>query len=848
MRISLNEIKKLVPAAAKVDTDELIKLIGSRLVEVEGKIDLSAKYQNAYIVKVVECEPIPDTHLHLCQVDAGDIPASKSLVQVVCGAPNVRAGMLAVWLAPGAIVPQTFGEENFKLDVRKLRGYESHGMLAGLDELDLGDDHSGIVEINPHQKYIDSSNTEQEVKPGDTFAEVFDLNDIILDIENKSLTHRPDTFGLIGFAREVAGILGVKFDDNRNYYSQTSETVSREAYEPSEVTAAHNDGPAGTGLKKFGESISITISDTTLCPRYSCAVIEMSDALSDDKYLTNMDVFLAKAGMRGISKIVDVTNYLMLMTGQPLHAFDYDKFMRVGGGKSPKIIVRAAKDGEELQLLDGKTIKCLPHDILITSNDIPVALAGAMGGANTEIDATTSRIILESATFSLYNLRKTQMSHGIFSEAITRFTKGQPASQTVPVLETAISMLGGKVVGFADSYPNPVTPSVVKITTDNINNLLGTKYTTDQIIKTLENVGFVIKADDSELSITAPLWRTDVHIKEDIIEEVGRLLGYDNIPLSLPTRPFIGTSKDPLLNLKSTLRNILSDKLAAHELLTYSFVSRKLQENVGENPVDSYEIVNSISPELQCFRQSIIPSLLEKTRDNLKSGYRDFSLYEINQVTKKSYGFDDDHVPVLYTHLAFVTTGDFYQMKANLVAMLESLGFKNLQFRASDNHFPYFEPLHSATIQAPHVCCGEVKSAVLKRLKIDQPISAFEISLDQLLPELPSSAAKMPQLSKFPSVERDLTLKVKSDIQFAAAESAISAGLAKASASQNLGELITSITPVSIYQPTPDASTKNLSFHLDFASPKKTLENTEISAIMDTVSKSVKEAVGAEIV
>ncbi|MBR5409020.1 phenylalanine--tRNA ligase subunit beta [Candidatus Saccharibacteria bacterium] len=873
MRISLNEIKKLVPAAAKVDTDELIKLIGSRLVEVEGKIDLSAKYQNAYIVKVVECEPIPETHLHLCQVDAGDIsfsdrklgraalsvsekddiPASKELVQVVCGAPNVRAGMLAVWLAPGAIVPQTFGEENFKLDVRKLRGYESHGMLAGLDELDLGDDHSGIVEINPHQKYISTSGEEQEVKPGDTFAEVFDLNDIILDIENKSLTHRPDTFGLIGFAREVAGILGVEFNDGNQSQIATSGDLLRQreqAIGSSPVTTGRATGApeAAVATDNFGESISINISNTNLCPRYSCAIIEMSDALSDDKYLTNMDVFLAKAGMRGISKIVDVTNYLMLMTGQPLHAFDYDKFVRVGGDKSPKIIVRAAKDGEELQLLDGKTIKCLPHDILITSNDVPVALAGAMGGANTEIDATTSRIILESATFSLYNLRKTQMSHGIFSEAITRFTKGQPASQTVPVLETAISMLGGKAVGFSDSYPHPTTPSVVKITADNINNLLGTKYTTDQIIKTLENVGFVVKADDSELSITAPLWRTDIHIKEDIIEEVGRLLGYDNIPLSLPTRPFIGTSKDPLLDLKSTLRNVLSDKLAAHELLTYSFVSRKLQENVGENPADSYEIINSISPELQCFRQSIIPSLLEKTRDNLKSGYRDFSLYEINQVTKKSYGFDDDHVPVLYTHLAFVTTGDFYQMKANLVAMLESLGFKNLQFRASDNHFPYFEPLHSATIQTPHICCGEIKSAVLKRLKIDQPISAFEISLDQLLPELPSSAAKMPQLSKFPSVERDLTLKVKSDIQFAAAESAIGAGFVKASASQNLGELITSITPVSIYQPTPDASTKNLSFHLDFASPKKTLENTEISAIMDTVSKSVKEAVGAEIV
>lgn len=818
MRISLNEIKKLVPAASKVETDELIKLIGSRLVEVEEKIDLSKKYDKSYIVKVISAEAIPETHLHLCQIETKDGP-----VQVVCGAPNVRAGMFAVWLAPGAIVPQTFGEENFKLDVRKLRGYESNGMLAGLDELDLGDDHSGIVEIDPHQKYADGS---REIKSGDSFAEVFGLNDIILDIENKSLTHRPDTFGLIGFAREVAGILGVKFENN---FSLDEKIAT-------------------------GSGINIKIEDSALCPRYSCAMIEMKDALTDDKYLTFMDIFLAKAGMKGISKIVDATNYLMLMTGQPLHAFDYDKFVSVGGNSKPEIVVRAAKDGEELQLLDDKVIKCNTSDVLITSNNIPVALAGAMGGKNTEIDASTSRVILESATFSLYNLRKTQMAHGIFSEAITRFTKGQPAAQTLPVLNMAIKMLGGNVIEIADKYPEPVKPSVVDVSVLAINSLLGTEYDLPTIKATLENVGFEVEVarDDNpaiNLRVTAPLWRTDIHIKEDVIEEVGRLLGYDNISIDYPERPFIGAKEDALLELKSKLRNILSDKLDAHELLTYSFVSKKLQEDVGEDPRDSYEIVNSISPELQCFRQSITPSLLEKMRDNLKAGYQNFALYEINQVTKKSYKLDEDKVPMLYTHLAFVTTGDFYEMKANLIALLNELGFKDLEFHQYDGHFPYMEPVRSATTQTPHVCCGEIKSSVLKRFKINQPISAFEISLDNLIKELPEAAAKMPALSRFPSVERDITLKVATDTAFAKIEAAIAKSFVVYGNDNSLiGELIINIKPVSIYKAEENAATKNVSFHLDFASKKKTLENTEISAIMEEVEKNVKQAVGAEIV
>ena len=860
MLISLNEIKKLVPEAKEVETKELVKLIGARLVEVEGTIDLAPKYAGIKVVKVETCEAIPETHLHLCQINAGE----KDLIQVVCGAPNVHAGMLAVWIAPGCIVPETYGGENFKLSVRPLRGFESHGMLAALDELDLGADHDGIVEIDPVQKYTDASGAVKTVAPGADFAEVFDLNDVILDIENKSLTHRPDTFGLIGFAREVAGILGVKFNEPTLDFGglKISQTLTA-----AELEKSVSDS----------ERISIEVKDKKLCPRYSAAVFSVSaanleNALEKTNYLTPGAIFLAKSGMRTIDKIVDATNVTMLMTGQPLHAFDYDKFKAVGGGVEPKILVRAGKSGEKIKLLDDSEIELNENDIVICSGNTPVALAGAMGGTSTAIDENTKKIILESATFSLYNLRKTQMAHGIFSEAITRFTKGQPVSGVIPALARCAAMLlndPSQIVDFEIS--GQAEKSVeVSVSVQEINDLLGTDYDKELIVKTLRDVGFESSethfsgisattgaddreptrndglgdrcpekscSDDSVIIFRVPTWRTDIHIKEDVIEEVGRLLGYDNIKLDFPSRHFIGADKNELFELKTRLRNLLSGRFAAHELLTYSFVSRRLQETVGEDPEDSYEIINSISPELQRFRQSLIPSLLEKVQANLKAGFRDFSVYEINQVSKKSFGKDKDGVPVLKNHLAFVTAGDYYSAKATLLALLSELGIKDPKITQYAGTLPYFEPLHSATVSG--ISLGEIKSPVLKRLKISVPVSAFELDLDELLEKLPPVSAVISKISKFPSVERDLTIKVANNVAYSDCIQEIFR-IFKAK------NLIISIEPTSIYQASQD--TKNISFHLRFSSLDKTLENAEISAIMEKVSETVGKSLDAQIV
>lgn len=829
MLISLNALKRYVKIPDSLSTADLMKLIGSRLVEVEGTESLAEKYQNIYVAKVVKCTDIPDTHLHLCEVDAGSLnqefgKLENGLIQVVCGAPNVRAGLYVVWLAPGAIVPSTFGTENFQLSVRKLRGFLSYGMIAGADELGFGTDHKYIAELAPDL-----------AKPGTPVTQALDLDDLIIDIENKSLTHRPDTFGLIGFAREVAGILNQPFEN--------PEIFQGDFDFQSQVLAIDNS-------TRLAQAPIIEIQDSVLCPRYSCVVLDENNfkqnIVDNDSLLTREGVFLYKSGMRPISQIVDATNLTMLETGQPLHAFDYDKFIALGGTDTPKIIIRAAKSGEKITLIDDTEVELNSNDIVITSNNVPVALAGAMGGKNTEIDANTKRILIESATFSLYNLRKTQMAHGIFSEAITRFTKGQPVFGTIPALRLCLSKLGVKEYSkliFADCLAVVPKQESISITLQDLNQTLGAVFNFEQISKTLKNVGFLVapSPDKQTINITAPLWRTDIHIKEDIYEEVGRLTGFDNIPKSLPLRSFKGSPKNQLFALKREIRNILSDQLGANELLTYSFVSKALQEKVGENITDSYEIINSISPELQCFRQSLVPSLLEKVYENQKAGYKDFILYEMNQVAKHSFGLLDNQTPRLEPHLAITLEGDFYKIKNLCLALGTSLGFDFIFTKYEEQEYPYFEPLHSVNISLGQNIIGslgEIKHSVQKSMKL-KGLAALELNLGALF-GTPRVLHVTQKVSRFPSVSRDLTIKTPDAISFENLEQAIKCALIQDS-------LIYTLEPVSIYRQSEKNTSRNCSFHLRFASTVKTMSADEISAIMKQIEQNIT-ALGAEII
>lgn len=836
MKISLNWLKKYVNVLAEVSNEELVRLIGARLVEVEGVIDETHKYDNIYVVRVETCEKIPDTHLALCQINAGVAPfrglsevttenegaspvktgasdpsrerSHPALVQVVCGAPNVHEGMLAVWIAPGATVPASVHEDApFVIGKRKMQGYESCGMLAGADELDFGDDHSGIVEIDPEM-----------AAPGDKLADVFELNDLILDIENKSLTHRPDCFGIIGFAREVAGILNIKF--NPTFSSAGLEFLSTSyAGRPGEPPLRGEPLGAGRNIrvknsnhfmlqKKQDSNLKISIQQPDICSRYTAIILEKHGEIKK-KYLTWVDTVLSKSGMKPISPIVDATNYLMLLTGQPLHAFDFDKFVAVGGSEGPQITVRLARAGEKLTLLDDKEVTLNENDIVICSGDTPVALAGAMGGKNTEIDENTKNVIIESATFSLYNLRKTQMAHGIFSEAITRFTKGQPAYQTANVAMECAEMLadGYKIAAMADEYPRPAKEPKIIVTVDEINTLLGTEYTKDAIVQTLTNVGFDVKVKRNELTVVAPEWRTDIHIKEDIIEEVGRLNGYDNIE---PVLPLHGTpGKNKMWELKKQIRRTMA-RFGANELLTYSFVSGRLLDKVGQKRDNSYKIVNSISPELQYVRQSIVPSLLEKTYLNEKLPVEKFAIFEMNKVYRKEWGMDNEGVPVERMQLGCVVAERknretaFYKAKWYAAKLLEELHYSAefLPIQKDGTPPAAFEPKRSAEIWVGDKCIGgvgEFKNSVRHDFKLAPYVAGFELDLNWLLAAEPDKK----QINFASKKIKDVT--VTTDRTYAEILKELQDKYPEAT-----------ITPGAVYQ-APGQKSRNITFHIETA-------------------------------
>jgi len=522
MIISLNWLKKFTDVTGTID--ELATLIGARLVEIESIKNLGEKYEGVIVAKVVECAPLEGSdHLNVTKIDDGGVVSDierdeNGLVQVVCGAPNVHAGMLVAWLPPRSVVPETFNDaEPFVLGAKPLRGVMSNGMLASARELDLYDDHSGILAVD-----IDAA-------PGSSFAEVYELNDYLLDIENKSLTHRPDAFGIVGFAREVAGIQGLPFE-TPDWLSVLDGAIE-------------NDGSMETPL--------IKIEDVSLSDRFQAVVLSGIDEAASSPVL--VQTYLARSGVRPINASVDISNFLMLLTGQPSHTYDYDKLKTVAGDDFT-IRVRLAREGETLTLLDGKNVKLDPADIVIAAGDTAVGLAGIMGGQSTLVDASTKNVLFEAATFDLYHMRSSQMRHGIFSEAVTRFTKGIPAPLTHPVAVEAVEMLKTYTGAHATStvvqdYPVVHEPIIVRISEAQINKTLGTHFAAEDIAELLQNVGFDVVFDGLEAAVTVPYWRQDIHLPEDIIEEVGRLAGYDTINLTVPRRDFVAVQPNEFASL-----------------------------------------------------------------------------------------------------------------------------------------------------------------------------------------------------------------------------------------------------------------------------------------------------------
>lgn len=843
MKISVNSVKRYLGFDLP-NTDEVVGKIGAQLAAVEEVIDVGSKYRGLPIVKIVKCEKHPNADkLSVCTIDDGGITPDvnrdeSGLVQVVCGAPNARENIMVVWLPPGVTVPETADKDPFVLEARELRGVMSNGMLASPKELGISDRHEGILEID------------EDIVPGTMFADKYGLtDDVVIDMENKMFTHRPDCFGTLGVAREIAGILHKPFS-SPNWYKVVPEFPAKETDLPLDI---QNDIPE-------------------LVSRFSAITLSNVEVKPSPVWL---QIALSKLDQKPINNIVDLTNYYMLVTGQPLHAYDYDKVKALSGESGAKIVVRYPQEGEKVALLNGKEIEPRSEAIMIATDQKAIGLGGVMGGAETEVDEQTKNIILECANFDMYSIRRTSMAHGLFTDAVTRFNKGQSPLQTLAVLAkitSDIQKLANAKVASTVKDTNPEMTSEywtgVDVTADFINTRLGLKLTADEIATLLRNVEFDVRIQDKNLVVAAPFWRTDIEIPEDIVEEVGRLYGYDHLPLELPRRSIRPVAKDSLLKMKAAVRASLA-KAGANEVLTYSFVHGDLLEKTGQNKDLAFKISNALSPDLQYYRLSLTPSLLEKIHPNIKAGYDEFAVFELG----KAHTLDQNDpfeptVPKEVNALSFVYAAKkasdgapYYKARHYLMSLLQD--FQTSQAVALEPlagadlcNNPWleqmtapFEPSRSAILRDITTdsdtsglvwgVVGEFKMSVRKTLKLPEAAAGFEI--DPLLLLRQQTGQTYTPLSRFPKVIQDITLKVPATRTFGEVYNFVAGQIEVA----RLEHTHYTLEPISIYQP-ENADHKNITLRLTIASYEKTMRDEEVTKLFDTVATAAHKEFGAE--
>ncbi len=834
--LNLNLHESLTGDIAAAGVDTLIEKIGAQLGAVEDVIHLGDAYRGIIIVQIMNCYKHPDAdRLNICKINDNGVMDGvdrdkDGLIQVVCGAPNVREGLLVAWLPPGVVVPETFQSDPFVLSVREIRGQVSNGMLASPRELAISDSHDGILEI------------QGDYKPGSDFATSFGLiNDVVFDVENKMFTHRPDCFGMIGIDRELAGIQSMPFKSPAWY--QTAPYIP----------------------DIEGEELGIEFSNELpeLVPRFTAIALRGVTVRPSPVWL---QIELAKIGIRSINNIVDYSNYFMMLTAQPIHIYDYDKVRSIDNSDTAGLVVRNPKPGEKIKLLNGKEIEPRAEAMMVATRTKTICVGGAMGGIETEVDASTQNIIIEAATWDMYEIRRTSMANGIFTDAVARFNKGQSPLQNLAVLAKVVEQIckdtgakvASKLIDDIHLEKSVIDRSSlhqdIEVSADFINDRLGSSLSAEAMKALLENTEFKVIETDGVLTVTAPFWRTDIELREDLVEEVGRLYGYDKLPLVLPKRNIGPAQVNQLLSIKAAIRNSLV-RAGTNEVLTYSFVHGALLDKSGQDKSLAFKIGNALSPDLQYYRLSIVPSLLDKVKPNIKAGYNEFAIFELGKVHETT-AMDNDGLPLETDNLALVYASktkkdgaayyyarhivDFLLYELKVPYSLKPLTEVNQQFLMP------FEPIRSAVIFDPETkqnigVVGELRSEVRQRLKLPEYCAAFELSTNLLLQFQQKKYGYTP-LSKYPKVEQDICLKLKNDISYEELFNFLKSKLEEHKPMHSYF----SLAPLDIYQRATDMSNKQVTFRLAITSYEKTMTDTEINSLLDQLAEFATQQFGAE--
>ncbi len=586
MKFSYNWIRELVPGLDMSPT-ELARLITMKTAECEGVEEFAPHLAYVVAARVIEAHKIEGTHLTRAIVDAGPLLGRK---QVICGAPNCRAGMVTAYVPDGV----SLGSKEIRRVV--IHGVESDGMLASGAELEINRDHEGIVEF--------------EAEPGEPVPGC--SPDFVIEVDNKSLTHRPDLWGHHGMAREVAAITGQRL------------------YDPVDLAL----------LPSMGNEWKAEILDYDACPRYSALVFDNVKVGPSPLWL---QARLQAAGLNPISNIVDVTNFLLAGLSQPMHAFDAERLH----GKT--IYVRHAKDGEVLEALNGESYTLTPANLVIADAEGAVALGGVIGGARSAIGPSTTSIVLESANFEATGIRKTSSAHKLRTDASMRYEKAQDPINTTRALARAMVLLkevcpGIRLVGgLVDNWRGPAPTCVIELPLEWLLRKLGRPIEPSEVREILESLEFgVDEPTPGVFSVTVPTWRAtkDIAIKDDLLEEIGRMVGYATVPPIPPMRP----ATPPWINEPRLFAHKVREACAAQgftETLNYSFISEEMAQRFGFLPEAHLHVTNPISSEQSLMRLSLLPGIHRNILENAKR-FDEFRLFEIGYEIHKSAAAGSD--------------------------------------------------------------------------------------------------------------------------------------------------------------------------------------------------------------
>ncbi len=725
MKISLNWLNDYVKIEG-IPVNEIVDKLTMSGLEVEDMVDENALYENFVVGYVKDKKKHPNADkLSLCNVSTG-----SEEFQVICGAPNVEAGQKVVFAKIGAVVPKG----NFKIGKAKLRGIESYGMICSEAELELSDNHEGIMVLD------------KLLEAGTPISDALSLNDVILEI---AITpNRPDALSHIGVARDLAALFNLELKIPKTDYIESSEHVSDVA--------------------------SVKILDQRNCPRYVAKVVKDITIKDSPEWLKNR---LSAIGLRPINNVVDVTNYVMYETGQPLHAFDLNKL----NGK--EIIVRSTEDESDFTTLDSKERKLPAETLLICDAAGPVAIAGVMGGENSEISNETADILIESAYFNPSSIRKTSKVLGLSTEASYRFERGCDPNNALYAAERTSQLIselaGGEVTdGSIDVYPRKIKEREVRLRFERVNKLLGYPISNEKIFYILDKLGFKITFEsEDELHLSVPAFRPDIEREVDVIEEIARINGYDNIP-TISKISITLEQKHDESEFADNVRNI-ANGLGFYEMINNPLQSEKIASITG----NKIPVLNPQSLDMAYLRTSLVPGALSIISANIKVGEKNLSLFEIGNVFNR---LTDDEIRSFddfkeSQRLIFITTGkvnekhwnieekyhDFFYIKGVVNSFLTKISLDNV---LNDSYYDSVNSFYAFSLRKSYENSvigegGKIKKDVLNQFDIQQDVYCFEFDIDRLKKiDLVKKTYKGPL--KFPKVMRDFAFVFDKKISF----------------------------------------------------------------------------------